>query len=156
MITNKEIMLQFAELEEQANELINCGNSKEIAEGVGMQRVLEVVKLFIEVNNIKKINPKAEIIEKITEIVKEVGSDSDDDSKIINAFDFSCGGSVLVKSCGEVNFQAENYYEGGVDVFCYDDNDDELSSEFERYEDLDIDVLKDILQTLQDYKENEC
>ena len=42
----------FAELDEQAQELIDCGNSKEKAEGYGMQKVTTAIYEYCKKNKI--------------------------------------------------------------------------------------------------------
>lgn len=42
----------FAELDEQAQELIDCGNSKEKAEGYGMQNVTKAIYEYCKKNKI--------------------------------------------------------------------------------------------------------
>lgn len=48
----KTIKDLFAELKEQADELINFGNSKEIAEGVGMLKVINEIEKYCKKNKI--------------------------------------------------------------------------------------------------------
>ena len=42
----------FAQIDEQAQELINCGNSKEQAEGYGMQSVTKAIYEYCKRNKI--------------------------------------------------------------------------------------------------------
>ena len=49
----KTIKDLFAQLEEEANELIDYGNSKEIAQGYGMQKVINEIRNYCKKNKIK-------------------------------------------------------------------------------------------------------
>jgi hypothetical protein len=58
VITNEKIDYKtlkdlFAELDEQAKELIDCGDSKEKAEGYGMQKVTTAIYMYCKKNKIK-------------------------------------------------------------------------------------------------------
>ena len=54
-------------MKEQANELINFGNSKEKAEGFGMMRVIEAVNHLIEIDGEDATD--GEIVDLIYELI---------------------------------------------------------------------------------------
>lgn len=47
-MTTEELFREIKDLEEEAQELINCGNSREKAEGQGMKKVIDYIYEIID------------------------------------------------------------------------------------------------------------
>jgi len=54
-------------MKEQAEELIDLGNSREQAEGYGMMRVIDAINQLIEIDG--EMDPEGEIVDLIYELI---------------------------------------------------------------------------------------
>jgi hypothetical protein len=86
---------------------------------------------------------KRTIIKQIKAIIKENGE--------FTTADVEANSSPSIASLKGVNQLAESFNYEKVEVVTYDRNDDEVDSDYVRYEDLDKDVLEEILYLAQDW-----
>lgn len=89
---------------------------------------------------------KNKIIAQIKEIIRQYGS--------FSTADVQAESSPCVNSLGKSSQLAETFYNDKVELIIYV-NDEESSSDFVTYEELKINILKEILKLAKDYQKQE-